>query len=142
VAGLNNFRQNIQGALDPDAFPDLTGGGDGDNCSLNQDGTQTLTLTVNVCNRGTQAVGAGVPVAFYEGLTPELLRCQSQTTPLVDPGEWEQVSCDISPAPVGEPTDVLVVVDDDGSGQGERAECFEGNNQATLVGLTCIHIEW
>lgn len=142
VAGLNNYRQNVQGGLDPDAFPDLTGGDGGDSaCAFNADGTQTLSLDMRICNRGTLDVGAGVPVAFYEGEAPApaALACVELTTLVLTPGSCETLTCLVTPAPIQTPTTYLVVVDDDGTGAGERAECHEGNNRALLTDRTCIN---
>jgi hypothetical protein len=135
VPGLNNYRQNVQGDLDADAFPDLTGGDPGgEPCTFNDDGTQTLTLRARVCNRGAQDVASGVLVAFYDGAT---VLCVETTTSLLPPGACEELRCGVTPGPEA-PRDYTVVVDDDGSGASERAECREGNNRATLRGRFCL----
>lgn len=141
VAGLNNYRQNVQGGLDANAFPDLTGGNGGaEDCIFNDDGTQSLPLRTRICNRGTLDVAGGVPVAFYRGAAadPLALACVVSTTQQLAPGACEEVTCLVNPAPILTPTDFLVVVDDDGTGSGERAECHEGNNRTLLLAQTCF----
>jgi hypothetical protein len=133
--GLNNFRQNVSGSELPDRFPDLTSEGLED-CECTEG---AMLLRVNICNRGAQEVGPGIPIAFYQSTTPSLegLRCQTQTISLLPPGQCEEVSCEIEPGALT-PTDFIVVVDDDGTSQGERAECREENNFALLPARRCI----
>jgi hypothetical protein len=141
VPGLNNYRQNVQGDVDPAAIPDLTGGDEGSGaCVTGDDGALALVLPIRVCNRGTLDVGQGVPVAVYEGSEPDAedLRCLLRTTSQLAPGSCEALACTISPAPIATPTDYLVVVDDDGAGASTRAECREGNNRVLLRGRTCL----
>ncbi len=140
VAGLDNYRQNVQGDLDPAAFPDLTGGDQGAGiCTSNDDGSLSLPLALRVCNRGTADVGAGVPVAVYAGddVNPAALACTVVTTEQLAPGACEALTCDVTPGPVGPPVDFLVSVDDDGTGAGDRAECHEDNNHAVIRG-SCV----
>ena len=130
--GLNNFRQNVQG--DPTAMgsPDLTSGrGDyGRIC----DDTRTIDLTVLVCNRGTEPVGDGIAVTFYNG-PPDAggtAICSTATDRALLPGECDPVTC----AWVGVPdTPTEVYVDADPSS--ETRECVEGNNWTTIPGVRC-----
>ncbi|MBN2497247.1 MAG: hypothetical protein JXR96_21825 [Deltaproteobacteria bacterium] len=132
VAGLNNFRQNIQGDLNPHHSPDLTGGqGDfGPDCT---DGA--LPLRVRVCNRGTNPIAAGASVGFFDG-DPDAggqLVCDAATGQDLAPGSCETVDCMWLDAPVDDPHDLIVVVDYDS----QRSECLESNNRAQIIGATC-----
>lgn len=98
VEGLNNFRQNFQGAfgiLDiADLTVELTDLG-----KLCDFGGGNKTLSAEVCNRGTAPVTDGVEVAFYEtdnvnDPPPGTVVCVATTQTLLDPGDCEIVSCD------------------------------------------------
>jgi hypothetical protein len=133
VAGLNNFRQNIQGDLSPDHAPDMTAGGGAFDVRCDEEGT--LTMTVRVCNRGTNPFAAGASVGFYDG-DPDQggeLVCTAQTSMDLFPGDCEQLSCAWPDAPVDDPRDVTVVADPGA----ERTECLESNNLAVIPGVTC-----
>jgi len=132
VAGLNNFRQNIQGDLNPDHSPDMTSGQGTFAASCDQG---ALTLTVRICNRGTNPVAAGVSVGFFDGDPDQggALVCSTATTQNLDPGDCEMVDCDWQNAPIDDPTDITVVVDYDT----QRTECLETNNRASILGATC-----
>ena len=136
--GLNNFRQNIQGTLDPAASPDLTAGQDK---GLACDKGGNMVLRVRLCNRGTQPVAAGVPVTFYEGLpAAKQFICTAKSKAQLDPGKCEVVSCVWVNAPVNKAVDVHVAADDAGTGKGTVTECQEGNNKAILKGVKCSKI--
>ncbi|MBW2703193.1 MAG: VCBS repeat-containing protein [Deltaproteobacteria bacterium] len=132
VAGLNNFRQNIQGDLNPDHSPDLTGGQGtfGPDCT---DGN--LPLFVRVCNRGTNPIAAGAGVDFFDGDpdTGGSLVCAAATTLDLEAGVCETVTCIWQNAPVYDPHDLIVIVDYDS----QRSECLETNNRASIIGATC-----
>jgi hypothetical protein len=134
--GLNNFRQNVQGSANVNSSPDMTGGqGAVANCEA--DGS--ATLSIRVCNRGTEPVAAGVPVTFYEG-SPSGSNdiCIGATSQDLYPGSCEDVTCVWSSAPgPADPVDVTGVVDDDGSGSGSTSECVEGNNSAVIHDVYC-----
>ncbi len=101
TAGLNNFRENVQGSAIPGAAPDLTSRGDPVSC----DADGTAHLTAHVCNRGSQPVGPGMAVGFYDG-DPDAggtLLCEAMTTTVLDLGECAQVSCDWPGAPTMPP---------------------------------------
>jgi hypothetical protein len=130
---LNNFRQNRQGDVPPDALPDLTGElGDGA-CTPAQ---AAVTLRASVCNRGTKSVGAGVPASFYLGDPQQggTLLCAAFTQDPIPVGECREVACDYAGAVDGA---VTVVVDDDGQGDQVALECFEGNNTDLLEVAGC-----
>ncbi|HJL01185.1 MAG TPA: FG-GAP-like repeat-containing protein [Polyangiaceae bacterium LLY-WYZ-15_(1-7)] len=133
---LNNFRANVQGAAIPGAAPDLTARGTPVVC----DAEGIADLAARVCNRGTEPIGAGMSVGFYEGTEPsdETLICRGATATVLEPGECEAVSCPWGDPPAERPgVDVTVVADD----LGENGECFEGNNLGTLPGVFCGTIE-
>ncbi|MEC7518798.1 MAG: VCBS repeat-containing protein [Myxococcota bacterium] len=134
---LNNFRQNVQGEGRPDAAPDLTSRGDAP-ISCAADGTATLEALV--CNRGTEPVGDGLSVGFYEG-DPSVggaRLCQARTRSVLDPGDCERVTCVWATPTTEEPGITLWVVPDD---EGETGECREGNNAAVFEEVRCSLIE-
>ncbi len=136
--GLNNFRQNVQGSADVNSSPDVTAGRGGLAECTSQGHAD---LTIRVCNRGTEPVASGVPVAFYNQADQSLV-CTSATTQTLGPGDCENLSCewDDPPRP-GNEADVLVVVDDDGQGAGETSECIESNNDAVIHDVACSRVE-
>ncbi len=122
--GLNNFRQNSPGeGIPPGAIPDLTVKHTKPLC-----GGATLGVSAEVCNRGTEPVAEGVPVAFYAVGPPQELRCTAETTVRMYPGNCTIVTCDWN----GPPGDGIAVVDDRGNGTGIDLECREDNNQAAI----------
>ncbi|MFH2011069.1 MAG: hypothetical protein ABI333_31000 [bacterium] len=134
--GGNNFRQNVQGDTNASSSPDMTGGlGELVSCSP----AGEALLRVRVCNRGTQPVGLGVPVSFYQGNPPSgAPLCTELTTGIIVPGSCEDVSCLWTDPPgLGQEVDVTVVVDDDGTGNGQNTECEEGNNTALIPDVYC-----
>lgn len=136
VPGLNNFRMNVQGATPAYSSPDLTGG-QGLKAACTAGGH--AELEIRVCNRGTQPVGSGVPVSFYEGSpgAGEVI-CTVFTAGVIVPGACEVVTCTWTDPPgQGGAVDVTVVVDDDGTGQGQNTECVEGNNTAVIRDVFC-----
>ena len=127
--GLNNFRQNVQGSPVPGATPDLTSRGIGVECA-----GDSVTLSANVCNRGTESVGAGMSVGFYAG-DPDaggMLVCRGFTDRVLDPGTCAPVEC-TGTADIGGVT-IFAVADDEGT----EGECHEGNNRAVLDGAMCL----
>jgi len=133
VPGLNNFRQNIQGDLNPDNSPDRTAGGGSFNTHCDDD--NNLTMTVRVCNRGTNPFAAGGQVGFFDGDPDQggVRVCTAETTTDLFPGECEEISCVWDDAPVDDPHDVYVLADPDS----DRTECIETNNRAVIEGVTC-----
>ncbi|GAB5547431.1 MAG: VCBS repeat-containing protein [Sandaracinaceae bacterium] len=134
---LNNFRQNVQGEGRPDAAPDLTSRGDSPlTCAADGSGT----LDALICNRGTEPVGDGVSVGFYEGdpAMGGVLACRARTRGVLDPGDCERVTCTWPMPPTEEPGVSLWVVPDD---EGATGECHEGNNASVFEGVRCSLIE-
>lgn len=132
--GLNNLRQNSQGATgalqvadltveltDPGALCDFEGG--------------EVVLQAEVCNRGTNPVQDGVLVEFYKTETlnqtidEATVACSAMTTMLLEPGECEIVQCLTMLSGAG---NVYVDVDP----EDKIADCHPGNNLgADAVGL-------
>ena len=120
----NTYRLNLPPAGNPFAAPDLTA-----SRLLSTELAGTVTLSARIGNGGAQVAGAGLPVAFYAGdpgaggtLIGTALLPRS-----LDPGAWDDLSVAWRNAPVGV-TEVTVVADDDGKGQGQASECDETNN--------------
>ena len=133
--GLNNFRQNAQGAGVFNA-PDLT-------VSLEAKLSgcpKSLLLRARVTNSGSLGVKKGYKVAFYRvsPAGPLLLGTRTATKDLI-PGYNEVVTLTFKPpAGVLGPFDFQVKADDDGTGKGTVAECNENNNTAGLTGVKCF----
>jgi hypothetical protein len=136
VPGLNTFRANapgdgLGGGLTKS--PDLTVHTASFTCTA----PGTATITMNVCNRGTEPVADGLDVAAYAGKPPGApVACTATSMKDLVPGFCIDLTCVWSGA-AGGPTDVTVVVDDDGTGAGENGECREGNNVFLLDQVTC-----
>jgi hypothetical protein len=131
--GLNNFRQNVQGDPTSTDSPDLTTGG-GSSAGDCDPVTRSMDLRALACNRGTEAVGDGMPVSFYAGdpAAGGTLICTATTDRILNPGECAPVACTWVGAP-DEPVDVWVVADPEGA----TRECVEGNNWTTIPGVRC-----
>jgi len=137
--GLNNFRQNVQTSGLFNA-PDLTlrglGYADG-NCLV--DG---IVVYVEVQNRGTQEVPAGVPVAFYLG-DPRLggpLLGVERTRHRLGPGQAEVVAFLVWGLPARQVFSIFAVADDAGGGAvpaGQTSECRELNNLGRVEDVVC-----
>ena len=123
-AGLNNFRQNSPGEGETaGAVPDLTVKRAKVQCDAGGP-----TITAEVCNRGTEPVGVGIPIAVYAAGPPQQLRCVATTTERIFPGICTTASCTWT-GPTG---DAIVVVDDRGNGTGLNLECREDNNSLAI----------
>ncbi len=122
--GLNNFRQNAPGdGVTAGAVPDLTVKRAKVAC-----GAGGPTITAEVCNRGTEPVGVGIPIAIYAAGNPPELRCVATTTERIFPGLCTTASCQWT-GPTG---DGVVVVDDRGNSTGTNLECREDNNSLAI----------
>jgi FG-GAP-like repeat/CARDB len=128
VAGLNNFRQNVEDALGTDPALDLTvkATGYGLDCS---EKNPLLPLDAEVCNRGTLPLGKPATVSFFDGdpSTGGKLVCQTTANPPLGPGECTSVECIWNGPPIGQDVTVHVVVDADSA----LLECIETNNEAS-----------
>ena len=126
--GLNNYRQNSPGAgAIPGAIADLTIKTAKVTC-----GGSAPTITAQVCNRGTEPVGIGLPVAVYADGPPREIRCTTTTQQRLFPGNCVDVSCEWMGA--GGPG--TIVVDDRGNQTGTSLECREDNNELA-VDVSC-----
>ncbi|HEX3852046.1 MAG TPA: VCBS repeat-containing protein [Polyangiaceae bacterium] len=126
-AGMNNYRMQKQGAAGAQDAPDLTGKLDPQGACV-VDGA-TITLTGKVCNRGSKAVGADMPVTFYDDSNKVL--CVSHTlTPVKGKNDCQPVSCQIKDKVMGKIT--MKVNDDNGGGQTAK-ECNSNNNTDTVT---------
>ncbi|HEY3669015.1 MAG TPA: VCBS repeat-containing protein [Polyangiaceae bacterium] len=125
--GMNNYRMQKQGAAGAQDAPDLTGKLDPQGACI-IDGA-TITLTGKVCNRGSKAVGADMPVTFYDESNKVL--CVSHTlTPVKGKNDCQPVSCTIKDKVMGKIT--MKVNDDNGGGQTAK-ECNSTNNTDTVT---------
>lgn len=133
----NNFRQNVQGDLDPTLLPDLTA--NTRELVAECDGDGNLELTVLICNRGLKTVGAGVPIRFYDGVPPESpVVCETTTPALISPDRCVEVTCEWTEVPLDMAHTVYVVADD-WEGEDGLVECYENNNTA-IVEVICSSI--
>ncbi len=124
--GLNNFRQNSPGAgAIPGAIADLTV----KLAKVTCNGGSAPTVTAEVCNRGTEPVGIGLPVAVYAAGPPLELRCTATTTQRLFPGQCTDVSCEWT----GAGGAGAVIVDDRGNQTGTSLECREDNNRFDIA---------
>lgn len=133
--GLNNFRQNIEGAANPLAGADATSEGLGYKCT----GKGKATLFATVCNRGAAPLAADTPVYFVAFTEPdfEWSACVTQTETVLLPSQCEEVSCSWTDAPTDQPQQVRVRADDNGTGSGETTECKEDNNEGIIGPVVC-----
>jgi hypothetical protein len=124
--GLNNFRQNVQGELSPEAAADLTSRSNDVRCA-----SGVARLTAQACNRGTKPVGAGIPVVMRAG---GAVACSTVTGAELAPGQCADVQCDWAHPPAMAPgVDVSVTV----GGQGDLYECRGDNNTASIKSVFC-----
>jgi hypothetical protein len=129
--GLNNFRQNTQGALKALALADLTVEiQDADKLCTGEAGT--FAVKAKVCNRGTNPVQDGAEVAFQQGKKGEVptALCATVTDTLLQPGDCTVVECT---GELGADSDVLVSVDPNK----KIADCHPGNNDGASARLLC-----
>ncbi len=133
--GLNNYRQNVQGAgvfNAPDLSVDLV-------ATLGQCNDGTLQAVATVRNIGALGVPAGIEVSLYEGIdaTGVLVGTVATPDPLL-PGQQTQVSWAV-PFTQGDPAmDFFVTVDGADVVSGSIDECVETNNGAVTLGAECL----
>jgi hypothetical protein len=129
TTGLNNFRQNVPGEGDGKDIGDLTAqAGPFYSCVGGQ-----AQMNVQVCNRGTAPVGAGIPVGFYVGMTKV---CSTMTPSSIDFGKCITVSCTWATPPQnqGAETDVTVKPNDGKTTE----ECDTDNNDGLVEKVFCV----
>ena len=133
--GLNNYRQNVQGAgvfnapdLSVDLVAQLGGCNDG-----------SLELVATVRNIGALGVPAGIEVSLYEGTDATGTLVGTETTAIaLLPGQQTQVSW-LVPFAQGDPVmDFFVTVDGADVMAGSVDECLEDNNGAQTLGAECL----
>jgi hypothetical protein len=126
--GLNNFRQNVPGTPNGLATGDATAGAS----TMYTCSPSGAELSVPVCNRGQDPIGAGLVVGFYVGGTKV---CSATTTAALPPGQCQDVTCTWATPPTdqGHAVDVDVIADDGGGYQ----ECKTGNDHGTVLGVFC-----
>lgn len=127
----NTFRANVLPNQAGTPAPDLTAS------YLIVDPTNypaSLRLTARIGNGGAYLVGAGVPVAFYNGQPAAggTVIGVTATSRVLAPGEYEEVSL-LWQAPPSPPVTIVVVADDSGLVGGVANECVEGNNAHSTV---------
>jgi len=123
--GLNNFRQNTPGDGETAGdIPDLTIRQAKVTC-----GAGGPVVTAEVCDRGTEPVAPGLPVAVYADGAPPVLQCLAMTTERINPGACSTTSCTWP----GGNASGTVVVDDNGDGTGITYECREDNNTFAIA---------
>jgi hypothetical protein len=136
TAGLNNYRQNVQGEgifNAPDLAVELS-------IALAECARGEFILRARVSNLGALGVPAGIPVVFYAGTdaTGAVLATTMTTIPLL-PGQSTSVTT-VVPVPTGARADYFVTVDG-GGGAGVVAECDDDNNDDVATGASCPIIE-
>ncbi|MGB5809098.1 MAG: VCBS repeat-containing protein, partial [Polyangiales bacterium] len=139
TTGLNNYRQNVQGAGVFNA-PDLSVAGLSVNTS---ECPVTIGIQAQIANTGSLGIEAGVPVGFYRGVPPTgTLLGFSATTVALLPGQSETLVQDFTPASgdIG-PWDFYVTVDDEAAGLSLALECGEDNNEGTVGAAQCIVVQ-
>ncbi len=134
-AGLNNYRQNRQGATSQD-LADITGALDSTSaCSLTADGR--VVFTGRICNRGLRGVGSNMPAAFYLGENRDTVLCQTETPGPVPKGGCENIECAIPKTDVPANSFITMVVNDVGGGARLVDECDYDNNIASVKVERC-----
>ncbi len=134
TAGLNNYRQNVQGEGVFNA-PDLEVAGLE---AILEGCPERVTLRARVRNVGNLGAPAGVPVSFYRGpitAPGPLIGTVPTDVPLL-PGASTAVTIE-APLEGDPPYTFHAVVDDDGSGAGVVAECNEGGNGEEIADVDC-----
>ena len=138
-AGLNNYRQNVQGAGVFNA-PDLSVVGLSVNTTFCP---ASIGIQAQIANTGSLGVEAGVPVGFYQGVPPggSLLGFEMTTVPLL-PGQSETLVLDFMPEDQDTgPWDFYVTVDDEAAGLSLVLECGEDNNEGNVGAAGCIVVQ-
>jgi hypothetical protein len=138
-AGLNNYRQNVQGEGVFNA-PDLSVVG----LSVNTTSCpSSIGIQAQIANTGSLGVGPGVPVGFYLGVPPDgaLLGFEMTTVALL-PGQSETLVLEFTPesGDTG-PWDFYVTVDDEAAGLSVTLECGEENNEGSVGAAGCIVVQ-
>lgn len=133
-AGLNNYRQNVQGAgvfNAPDLEVELQ-------ALLSECSNSALVIVATVRNAGALGVPAGVEVALFEGEDASGVAIGTQTTDVaLLPGQSTQLSWEVPIEAAGVAMDFFVVVDGEDASVGVVEECDEENNAAVSLDAEC-----
>ncbi|HVY26511.1 MAG TPA: VCBS repeat-containing protein [Polyangiaceae bacterium] len=133
--GLNNYRQNRQGATSQD-LADITGALDASNaCTLTAD--NKVIFTGRICNRGLRGVGSNMPAAFYLGDDRTTPLCKTETPGPVPKGGCQNIECTIPKTDVPTNSKITMIVNDVGGGNRLVDECNYDNNVANVVVEKC-----
>ena len=132
TAGLNNFRQNVQGALDALGVPDLTTAAISERLRVPCELDGTATLRARVCNRGALPMAAGFVVEFRAEARDGVPLCRASSAVFLGVGECAETSC-VAVLPTDRAIDVHVVADPDAT----STECLEGNNYSLQPNVAC-----
>ncbi len=131
--GLNNFRQNVQGAgvfNAADLSVSLAVGLD--KCDTNE-----LVLQATIYNEGALGVPAGIDVTFYEGNDNTGLKLGTKpTTEAILTGGSTNVNWTVDGPPEGMTKNYFVEVDG-GANNGVVQECNEENNGGSVTDAAC-----
>ena len=133
----NTYRTNEQGgSVMPLAAPDLRVR----DAAFAAACPSSVEIGVWLENRGANQVAPGLPVGFYAG-NPSASNpsfALGLTTQTLRPGDAEWIRVRWS-APQSPPSTLVIVADDDGTGQGTGTEneCDESNNQLVVRNVGC-----
>lgn len=78
-------------------------------------------------------MAAGVSVAAYDGDASALGTARTEGALVPGGAEWGEVAL----RPDADPSGLVLVTDDDGTGEGLHAECREGNDRFTALRYRC-----
>lgn len=133
--GLNNYRQNVQGAgvfNAPDMSVDLVA-----ELGMCNDGFLEVVATVR--NIGALGVPAGIEVSLFEGTDASGTLVGTELTPgPLLPGQQTQISWQVPFVQGDAAMDFFVAVDGVDVVDGSVAECVEDNNGAQSLGAECL----
>ncbi len=132
--GLNNYRQNVQGAgvfNAPDLEVELQ-------ALLSECSNSALVIVATVRNAGALGVPAGVEVTLFEGGDDSGAEIGTQSTAVaLLPGQSTQLTWEVPIAAAGTAMDFFVVVDGADASAGVVEECDEENNDAVSLDAEC-----
>ncbi len=133
-AGLNNYRQNVQGAgvfNAPDLEVELQ-------ALLSECSNGALLIVATVRNAGALGVAAGVEVTLFEGTDASGTEIGTQATAVaLLPGQTTQLNWEVPIEAAGMDMDFFVVVDGADASSGVVEECDEENNDAVSLDAEC-----
>jgi hypothetical protein len=138
-AGLNNYRQNRQGATSQE-LADITGALDA-TTACTQDAAGNVIFTGRICNRGLRGIGSNMPAAFYLGEDRSVPLCQTETPGPVPKGGCQNIQCTIAKAEVPTNSIITMIVNDVGGGNRLVDECDYDNNVADVQVEKCTVVK-